>query len=160
MADTGTVAGSQLMDGISLGVLTLFVPRDAVDEAIEATGRGARRSDTTIPPRVAVYFVMALALFVDDNYEAVPYRLATTLDDLDVVGPRWGPTSGGLTKARQRLGSAPLAELFSQVAGPVADLDTVGAFLGPVAADEYRRAGVGRAGLGGEPRRVRLARGP
>jgi hypothetical protein len=96
-----------------------------------ATGTGARRSDTTIPPRVAVYFVMALALFADDDYEAVARRLATTLDDLDVVGPRWEPTSGGLTKARQRLGAAPLAELFSQVAGPVADLDTVGAFLGP-----------------------------
>lgn len=125
------MAGSQLTDWISLGVLTSFVSRDAVDEAIEATGRGARRSDTTIPPRVAVYFVMALALFADDDYEAVARRLAATLDDLDVVGPRWEPTSGGLTKARQRLGSAPLAELFSQVAGPVADLDTVGAFLGP-----------------------------
>jgi hypothetical protein len=126
-----TDTGSQLTDWISLGVLTSFVSRDAVDGAIEATGRGARRSDTTIPPRVAVYFVMALALFADDDYEAVACRLAATLDDLDVVGPRWEPTSGGLTKARQRLGSAPLAELFCQVAGPVADLDTVGAFLGP-----------------------------
>ncbi|WP_462188786.1 MULTISPECIES: transposase [unclassified Frankia] len=46
-----------------------------------------------------------------------------------MVGLRWGPASGGLTKARQRLGTEPLAELFSQVAGPVADLDTAGAFL-------------------------------
>ncbi|KFB06238.1 Insertion element 4 transposase N-terminal, partial [Frankia sp. Allo2] len=87
-----TDTGSQLTDWISLGVLTSFVSRDAVDEAIEATGRGARRSDTTIPPRVAVYFVMALALFADDDYEAVACRLAATLDDLDVVGPRWEPT--------------------------------------------------------------------
>jgi hypothetical protein len=127
----GAVAGSQLTDWISLGVLTSFVSRDAVDEAIEATGRGARRSDTTIPPQVVAYFVMALALFADDDYEAVARRLAATLTDLDVVGLRWEPTSGGLAKARQRLGSAPLAELFGQVAGPVADLDTVGAFLGP-----------------------------
>ena len=41
------------------------------------------------------------------------------------------PTSGGITQARQRLGAEPMAELFSQVAGPVADLDTGGAFLGP-----------------------------
>ncbi|ABD12437.1 IS4 family transposase [Frankia sp. B2] len=129
MADSEAVAGSQLTDWISLGVLTSFVPRDAVDEAIEATGAGARRSDTTIPPQVVAYFVMALALFADDDYETVARRLAATLTDLDVVGPRWEPTSSGLTKARQRLGAAPLAELFGQVAGPVADLDTVGAFL-------------------------------
>ncbi|WP_462188787.1 MULTISPECIES: transposase domain-containing protein [unclassified Frankia] len=60
MADTGAVAGSQLTDWISLGVLTSFVPRDAVDEA---TGAGARRSDATIPPQVVAYFVVALALF-------------------------------------------------------------------------------------------------
>ncbi len=128
MADIDS--GSRLTDWISLGVLTSFVSRDAVDEAIEATGKGTRRSDATIPPQVVAYFVMALALFADDDYEAVARRLAATLTDLDVVGPRWEPTSGGLTKARQRLGSAPLAELFRQVAAPIADLDTVGAFLG------------------------------
>ena len=40
------------------------------------------------------------------------------------------PTSGGITQARQRLGPEPLAEVFSQVAVPVADLDMAGAFLG------------------------------
>ncbi|WP_438803078.1 hypothetical protein [Frankia tisae] len=44
------VADSRLTDWISLGVLTSFVPRDAVDEASAVTGRGARRSDATIPP--------------------------------------------------------------------------------------------------------------
>jgi hypothetical protein len=41
------------------------------------------------------------------------------------------PTSGGITQARQRLGCEPLAELFSQVAVPVAEELTRGAFLGP-----------------------------
>ena len=36
-----------------------------------------------------------------------------------------------ITQARQRLGPEPVAEVFSQVAVPVADLDTAGAFLGP-----------------------------
>ena len=40
------------------------------------------------------------------------------------------PTSGGIAQARQRLGSEPLRELFSQVAGPVATAETAGAFLG------------------------------
>jgi len=41
------------------------------------------------------------------------------------------PTKGAVTQARQRLGPEPMAQVFSQVAAPVADLDTAGAFLGP-----------------------------
>nr|MDQ2874514.1 IS4 family transposase [Actinomycetota bacterium] len=41
------------------------------------------------------------------------------------------PTSGGVTQARQRLGCEPLRELFSEVAVPVAEEETRGAFLGP-----------------------------
>src|SRR5262249_56385311 len=41
------------------------------------------------------------------------------------------PTSGGITKARQRLGAGPVAGLFAQVAVPVAEEETAGAFLGP-----------------------------
>jgi hypothetical protein len=51
---------------VSLGVLAAFVPRDAVDDAVAAAGRQARRSDGKLPPHVMVYFVMALALFDDD----------------------------------------------------------------------------------------------
>jgi hypothetical protein len=41
------------------------------------------------------------------------------------------PTRGGITQTRQRLGYEPLRELFAEVAVPVADADTEGAFLGP-----------------------------
>ena len=41
------------------------------------------------------------------------------------------PTRGGITQARQRLGHEPVKEVFAQVAAPVADEDTAGAFLGP-----------------------------
>jgi hypothetical protein len=41
------------------------------------------------------------------------------------------PTRGGIAQARARLGPEPVEELFGQVAVPVADLDTAGAFLGP-----------------------------
>jgi Insertion element 4 transposase N-terminal len=40
------------------------------------------------------------------------------------------PTSGGITQARQRLGHEPLARLFGEVAVPVAEELTAGAFLG------------------------------
>ena len=44
MADDEMVAGGRLTDWISLGVLASWVPRDAVDEAIEVTGKGAKRA--------------------------------------------------------------------------------------------------------------------
>ena len=124
------MVGGGLADWISLGVLASFVPRDAVEEALEATGKTAKRAGGKIPPQVVVQFVMALALFADEDYEEVAARLAGTLTQWGRFEDGWEPTSGGLTQARQRLGSEPLAELFSLVAGPVADLDTIGAFLG------------------------------
>jgi hypothetical protein len=132
VADNGVVAaGGKLTDWVSLGVLTSSVPRDAVDEAIAVTGKGARRSDGKLPPHVMVYFAMALALFADDDYEEVAARLTGTLASWGCWDQAWElPTSGGITQARQRLGHEPLRELFSQVAVPAADLLTCGAFLG------------------------------
>ena len=132
MAQTGVVAGGSLTDWISLGVLASWIPADAVDDAIEVTGKKARRRGGKLPPRVVAYLVMALALFAGDDCEEVAARLAGTLADWGGWEESWGrvPTSGGIAQARQRLGSEPLRELFSQVAGPVATAETAGAFLG------------------------------
>jgi len=107
-------------DGLGVaGVLAACVPRDAVDDAVAAAGRQARRSDGKLPPHVMVYFVMALALF-DDDYEEVAARLTETLTAWGCWDDSWSvPTSGGITQARQRLGYEPMKELFA------------GAFLGP-----------------------------
>jgi len=122
--------GGRPTDLISLGVLASSVPRDAVDEAIAVTGRQAKRSDGKLPPHVMVYFVMALALFADEDYEEVATLLGEALDWWGCWDGGWQvPTSGGLTQARKRLGSAPLKELFAQVAVPVAEELTQGAFL-------------------------------
>src|SRR5512140_3039374 len=130
MTDNGVVsAGGRLTDWVSLGVLAAFVPRDAVDDAIAAAGKQARRSDGKLPPHVMVYLVMALALFADDDYEEVATRLTETLQGWGCWEQGWEvPTSGGICQARQRLGPEPLEELFGQVAVPVAEEDTAGAF--------------------------------
>ena len=132
MGQTGVVTGGRLTDWISLGVLASWVPADAIDDAVEATGKGERRRGGKLPPRVVAYLVMALALFADEDYEEVAARLAGTFADWDGWEESWdrAPTSGGITQARQRLGPEPLKELFSQVAKPVADMVTAGAFLG------------------------------
>ncbi|WP_239397026.1 IS4 family transposase, partial [Frankia sp. CiP3] len=112
---------------ISLGVLANYVSRDTVDDAVEEAGKAAQRSDVKLTPSFVVYFVMALALFAHDDYEEVAQRMAGCLAGW---GVGFDPTSGGLTKARQRLGARPLQLLFSKVARPVAEEETAGAFFG------------------------------
>ena len=131
MTHNGVMAGGgRLTDWISLGVLASSVPRDAVDEAVAAAGKGARRSDGKLPPHVMVYFAMALALFAEEDYEEVAARLTETLASWGCWDASWAtPTSGGITQARKRLGAGPLELLFGKVAVPVAGVLTRGAFL-------------------------------
>jgi hypothetical protein len=132
VTETGVVAGQSLTDFVSLGVLASRVPRDAVDDAVAATGKEARRRGGKLPPHVVVYLVMALALFADEDYEEVVDRLTGALRSWGSWDGRWEPPAkGAVTQARQRLGPEPMAELFSQVAEPVAGLEVEGAFLGP-----------------------------
>jgi Insertion element 4 transposase N-terminal/Transposase DDE domain len=131
MTHNGVVAAEgRLTDWVSLGVLASSVPRDAVDEAVAAAGRAAKRSDGKLPPHVMVYFAMALALFAEEDYEEVAARLTETLASWGCWDDSWStPTSGGITQARKRLGPGPLELLFGKVAQPVAGELTHGAFL-------------------------------
>lgn len=132
VAEDGVVPGSRLTDWISLGVLAASVPREAVDAAVAATGRQARRSGGKLPPHVMVYFAMAMALFADEDYEEIAVRLSETLAGWGCWDEQWSPpTSGGITQARARLGYQPVQEVFEAVAVPVADALTRGAWLGP-----------------------------
>jgi Insertion element 4 transposase N-terminal len=77
-AETERVAG-RLSDWISLGVLASRVPRDEAGDAVEATGKAAKRRGGKLPPQVTVYFVTALAPFADEDCEEVWARLTETL---------------------------------------------------------------------------------
>jgi transposase IS4-like protein len=126
------MAGGRLSGWISLGVLASWVPRDAVDDAVQVTGKAAKRKGGKLPPHVMVYFAMALALFADEDCEEVWARLSETLADWGCWADEQATvTKVGITQARQRLGHEPLRETSEQVARPVATEDTPGAFLGP-----------------------------
>jgi hypothetical protein len=103
---------------------------------------------------------MALALFADEDYEEVAARLAGTFADWDGWEESWdrASTSGGITQAPQRLGPEPLKELFAQLARPVADMVTAGAFLGRRRLMSIDGIGVGRPGHGGERGVLRVSR--
>jgi Insertion element 4 transposase N-terminal len=63
MAHNGVVAGGgRLTDQISIGVLAASVPGDAVDEAVAAAGRQARRSDGKLPPQQPAIDIQVLGL--------------------------------------------------------------------------------------------------
>jgi transposase IS4-like protein len=83
--NAGVVAGSRWTDLVSLGVLASSVPRDVIDDAV-AAGRQAKRSDGKLPPHVMVYFVMAMALFAEDDYEEVAARLGGHAGVVGVLG--------------------------------------------------------------------------
>ena len=111
--------GSRLTDYISLGVLNQRIPRAAVDEALQATGRqSARQRD--LPAHVVVYYVIALALYMQSSYREV---LRCLLEGLRWLGdpsarPRVAGKSG-ISQARQRLGAEPLQALHDAVVRPV-----------------------------------------
>jgi Insertion element 4 transposase N-terminal len=131
VTQTGDVAESRLSDWISLGVLASWVPRDEVEDAVEAAGKTARRKGGKLPPQVMVYFVMGLALWAEEDYEEVWAKITGSLADWGGFGGDQAlVTTGGITQARQRLGHEPVKGTFELVAAPVATLDTPGAFLG------------------------------
>jgi hypothetical protein len=115
---------------VSVGVLVTAVPRDAVDSAVAARGVGDRRLGGKLPAHVTAYLTMALCMFAEDDYEEVATKVTGALTAWGCWGADWSvPTASGITQARKRLGAKVMEEVFEQVAAPVADILTRGAWL-------------------------------
>lgn len=106
-----------------LGELTRIVDFALVDAVLEETGTVERRL-RLLPSRVVVYFVLALALFEHHSYRTVWSKLTNALTPLALTRP----AASSLTRARRRVGSAPLRVLFETLAGPVARPGQAGSF--------------------------------
>ena len=119
---------SRLTDHISIGVLTRTFPKDLIDEVLCDTNKVQQRT-RLMPARVMMYYVIAMAMFPQASYEEVMRHLTEGLAWQGGFTGSWHlPSKGGIFKARARLGSAPLAKLYSQVAKPLATIGTPGAF--------------------------------
>jgi hypothetical protein len=117
-----------LTDRVGIGVLTRSFPPALVDEVIDGLGRREQRS-RSLPARLVVYYVLAMALFASDGYEEVMRRLVQGLAWTARWGGAWKvPSSPAISKARARLGPQVMAALFDRVAVPVAMAGTAGAF--------------------------------
>jgi hypothetical protein len=156
---------------LRLGVLTEQIPPELVDEAVADAGRLQRRC-RLLPARAVVYFVLGLCLFSGADSAGPPgYRsvLRSLTHGLRHVYGLRLPTSAALTRARQRLGAAPLQALFARVRGPLAAAGTPGTFAfgrrivawdgtGIDTADTPANAETfGRAGAAGHPQLRLLA---
>ena len=124
----GLPKGTRITDFISLGVLTAKVPLDQVEAVLAATGKTSQRR-RDLPAHVVVYYVIALALYMQSSYREVLRCL--------LEGVQWllGPSAclkvagrPGISQARTRLGSEPFRRLHDRVVGPVAVAATRGAW--------------------------------
>ena len=108
-----------LEDRISVGVLAKAFPRELVEEVIDAAGAREQRK-RMLPAWLTLYFVLALALFMDRGAARVMRKLAGVLAwaERGVAVPV--PSEEALSNARARLGAEPLRLLFEKVAGFVA----------------------------------------
>lgn len=120
----------RLSDRIAVGLLTRTFPPELVDRVVAECGRSGQRN-RLLPPRVVVYFVLAMCLFSGQGYEEVARLLTEGL----AWARRWSgswqvPTTAAISRARRKLGPEPLKALFGQVARPLATPSTPGAWYG------------------------------
>lgn len=107
-----------------VGELTQVVDFALVDAVLEETGTRERQLRLLPSSRVMAYFVLALALFEDCSYRGVWGKLVAGLEGLALARP----TVSSLSRARRRIGAAPLRRLFEILAGPVAHRGQTGSF--------------------------------
>jgi hypothetical protein len=120
--------GTRLTDYISIGVLTKMVPQTTIDEVLRRTGKASRRQ-RELPAQVMVYYVIALALYMQSSYREV---LRCVLEGVQwLLGPDARVTvtgKSGISQARTRLGWQPLQSLHDELVTPIALQETTGAW--------------------------------
>ena len=120
-------SGARISDYVTLGVLATTVTGELVDAVLAATGRESQRQ-RQLPARFVVYYVMALALYAQASYGEVLRCLLEGVRWLQLGGADVALASkSAITRARIRLGAAPLKELFARVAQPLAEPGLQGA---------------------------------
>jgi hypothetical protein len=120
--------GSRITDYISLGVVAKTFPVATVKSVLEATGRSSRRQ-RELPAHVVVYYVIALALYMQSSYREVLRGLLEGIQWLLSPTARIKVTSkSGISQARTRLGVEPVKQLHDQIVCPIATEATKGAW--------------------------------
>jgi hypothetical protein len=121
-------AGSRITDYISLGVVAKTFPLEKIRASLAASGKESVRQ-RDLPAHVVVYYVIALALYMQSSYREV---LRCLLEGIQwLVEPGAGihvAGNSGISQARTRLGWEPVRQLHDEVVRPVAVAATKGAW--------------------------------
>jgi len=118
---------ARITDFVSLGVLAEQFPLDKVQEILQQTKRQSKRQ-RHLPAHVVVYYVIALALYMEVSYGEVLRCLLEGLEWLGLPVQRIRCTGrSGISQARTRLGAEPLRRLYEDLVGPIAQPKTQGA---------------------------------
>ncbi len=120
-------AGSRITDYISLGVVAKTFPLDRIRAALVITRRESVRQ-RDLPAHVVVYYVIALALYMQSSYREVLRCLLEGIQWLEPSGGINVAGNSGISQARTRLGWEPLRQLHDEVVKPVAVAATKGAW--------------------------------
>lgn len=120
--------GARITDYISLGVITKTFPLSVIGPVLSKTGTASVRQ-RDLPAQVVVYYVIALALYMQSSYREVLRCLLEAVQWLrdPSVGVRVAGKSG-ISQARTRLGWEPLRQLHDELVKPVAVRSTRGAW--------------------------------
>jgi hypothetical protein len=121
-------SGSRITDYISLGVLTKAIPMERIQSVLKQTGKASQRQ-RDLPAHVVVYYVIALALYMQSSYREVLRCLLEGIQWLtDPTAALKVAGKSGISQARTRLGSEPVRQLHDAVVGPIAVASTRGAW--------------------------------
>jgi hypothetical protein len=121
-------AGSRITDYISLGVVAKTFPLEKIRASLAASGKESVRQ-RDLPAHVVVYYVIALALYMQSSYREVLRCLLEGIQWLVEPGTEINVAgNSGISQARTRLGWEPVRQLHDEVVRPVAVAATKGAW--------------------------------
>jgi hypothetical protein len=128
MARTAEVLpeGTRVSDFVTIGVVAKKIPERVVLKVLREEERASQRM-RKLPARAVVYYVIAMAIYMNVSYGEV---LRCLLEGLEWLGQ---PTKNlrktrksAVTHARQRLGFEPMRRLYQELVHPIATEHTRG----------------------------------
>ena len=121
-------AGSRITDYISLGVIAKTFPMSKIHAVLAATNKASIR-ERDLPAHVVVYYVIALALYMQSSYREVLRCLLEGVQWLlDPSATVKVAGKSGISQARTRLGWESMRRLHDEVVKPIAVRATRGAW--------------------------------
>src|SRR5579859_5363964 len=104
----------RVLSRAGIGVLSWVLTPDLVDEAV-GDGLAWEMRLRALPARLGVYFVLGLCLFSGWSYGQVLRELTCGLEAVLAAAGWQVPAATALTRARRRIGEAPLESLFRRL---------------------------------------------